>query len=191
MHARAHIGFERRRQIQVRKSFVGGLDAAEIDGDLDLTDFYIYCGAYMVASLVRLDDQDQKISDLLKERVPQEDADLHERLRVLDARQVKCRAMTSRFARAVEKLKETGSKGRQVFERAARAFIAEFTGLLAPRRNPLETYTDEHFTEKDWEWIADHTPESVAAEEELYVHIQDTAPHGMDPAGFTAQHMPG
>ena len=190
MHSRAHIGFERRRQIQVRKSFVGGLDAAEANGDLDLTDFYALCGEYMVMSLVRLDDQDQKISDLLKERVPGEDAELHERLRVLDERQVKCRAMTNRFAGAVKKLKERGSECKQAFEKAARAFITEFTGLLAPRRNPLEKYTDEYFTEKDWEWIADHSDASVAMEEELYVRIQSTAPEGMDPAGFTAQHMP-
>ncbi len=191
MQSRAHIGFERRRQIQVRKSFVGGLDLVRQDGDHDLTEFYSYCGEYMVMSLVRLDDQDQKISDLLKQRVPSEDADLHERLRVLDERQVKCRDMTDRFAGAVTQLKAEGPKGKDAFEKTARAFIAEFTGLLAPRKNPLEKYTEGYFSEKDWEWIADHTDASVAMEEDLYVRIQKSAPEGMDPAGFTAQHMPG
>ncbi len=190
MQSRAHIGFERRRQIQVRKSFVGGLDAAEQDENLDLTEFYSYCGEYMVMSLVRLDEQDQKISDLLKERVPSEDADLHERLRVLDERQVKCRAMTDRLAGAVKQLKAVGSKGKAAFEKTARAFVAEFTGLLAPRKNPLEKYTQKHFTEKDWEWIADHSDASVTREEDLYVRIQNAAPDGADPAGFTAAHRP-
>ncbi len=189
MHPRAHIGFERRRQIQIRKSFTGGLELAS-QADRDLTEFLTLCGEYMVMSLVRLDEQDQKISDLLKDRVPKEDKDLHERLRVLDERQEKCRSMTNRFAEAVKRLKEKGREGVSAFLKDARDFIAEFTGLLAPRKNPLEAYTEKHFTEEDWEYIADRNEAAVAMEEELYVRIQALAPEGLDPAGFTAEHKP-
>ena len=94
------------------------------------------------------------------------------------------------FSRATEALRESGHKGVTAFQTAAREFTNTFTALLQPRKNPFSSYTDELFTDKDWVQVAGVTTESLATEERLFRAVQTTAPAGMDPAKFTAEHLP-
>lgn len=177
---RAAIGFERRRQIQIRKAFEAGLELQEADR-AGLTEFYLACGAYIVFSMDRLHYQDQVIHDLLAERIPPDDVDAHDRLAVLNERQGKSREMVETFRQAVEDLNETGSDGRAPFESASHAFTAAFTSLMAPRKNPFQAHTDDLFTDADWELVAGVTDESMEAEKNLYKAVQASAPAGIDP----------
>jgi hypothetical protein len=47
------------------------------------------------------------------------------------------------------------------------------------------------FTDTDWQRIAGVTPASLAEEHELFGAVQKSAPPGVDPDKFTAEHMPG
>lgn len=173
--------------MRVRKAFEAGLARAESD-NIDLTDFLLACGEYLVISLDRLHDQDQIIHDLLAERIPATEIEAHERLAALSERQEKSRAMLETFRRALDAFKRAGRQGRQAFEKAARKFSDTFTSLMAPRKNPFSKHTDVLFTDEDWVRIAGTTEQSLALEEKWFIAVKRTAPEGLDPEQFTVEH---
>jgi hypothetical protein len=190
MNPRAEIGRERRRQIQVRKAFEAGLALHEQDA-AELATFYLACGDYILWSMARLHDQDQKIHDLLKQRLEPGQVEVREQLATLDERQDKSRAFTAEFGSGVELLQRRGAVGCAEFETAARSFVELFTSLMAPRKNPFQEHTDRLFSEDDWIDIAGVTDKSLAAERELFDSVESTAPASIDPEEFTAAHGPG
>jgi hypothetical protein len=179
LNPRFEIGRERRRQIQVRKALEAGLR----DGNAaaELVDFFTGCGEYMVFSMDRLHAQDQMIHDLLAERIPASDRQAHQRLAELNARQARSRALMAEFRDSLERLKTSGAAGLGAFREAGSRFVRNFTGLLAPRRNPFEQYTNELFSAADWVAIAGVTDDSLAREAALFVAIQRSAPARLDP----------
>ncbi len=190
MNSRAEIGRERRRQIQVRKAFEAGL-AKSVDDAIGLAEFYLACGDYIVWSMARLHDQDQRIHDLLKERLDPHLIEVHEQLAGLNERQGKSRAFTEEFQRAVAALRRKGTSGRAEFEKAAQAFADLFNSLMAPRKNPFQEHTDVLFTESDWIDIAGVTTDSLDEERGLYKQVEATTLVGIDPANYTAEHAAG
>ncbi len=74
------------------------------------------------------------------------------------------------------------------FEQAARDFTANFTALLAPRKNPFQAHTDALFNDGDWQNIAGVTDASLAEEAALFAAVQQHAPRGIDPAAMTVEH---
>jgi len=185
---RAEIARERRRQMQVRKAFEAGLATPSWDGRAA---FCLACADYLKWSMDRLHDQDQIIHDLLSERIPAAEKDAHERLAVLNGRQQKSRELMATFMRAAEALRSAGRSGLAAFESAARQFTDTFKTLLQPRKNPFFKHTDVLFTDADWERIAGVTTASIAEEQELFGAVQKTAPAGIDPDKFPAEHMSG
>ena len=188
---RADIGHERRRQIQVRKALEAGLSRADRADHHDLAAFYLACGDYLVWSMDRLHDQDQLIHDLLRERLPASERDARKALSVLGVRQQQSRDLVRVFRNAVERLRCQGRRGVRAFETAARQFTNTFTELLAPRRNPFEKHTDQLFKPRDWVAIAWVSDDSRRSEGALFAAVQIYAPDDIDPAGFSAEHLPG
>lgn len=191
LNPRAEIARERRRQIQVRKAFAAGLDPAAAWAGREPGAFHLACADYLLLSMDRLHDQDQVIHDLLAERIPAAEAEAHERLAVLNDRQDQSRALLEQFRGAAEALRGAGAAGVRAFEHAAREFTAAFGNLLQARRNPFFRHTDRLFTDADWARIAGVTPESLAEEERLFERVRRTAPAGVDPDQYTAEHLPG
>jgi hypothetical protein len=188
---RAEIARERRRQIQVRKAFTTGLDPQTRWDGHERTPFYLACADYLVFSMDRLHEQDQLIHDLLRERIPPEEREAHERLAALDERQRRSRELLGSFREAAGALAAARDAGLAAFEEEARAFIAAFGTLLQPRKNPFFRHTDRLFDDADWARIAGVTPESFAEEARLFARVRETAPAGADPDQFTAEHLPG
>lgn len=187
---RAAIGFERRRQIQVRKAFEAGLGrAGKRLPDFERAEFYLACGDYLVWSLDRLHDQDQLIHDLLGERLPEREREALKALATLRRRQGESRALVGRFRAAVERLRREGRRGLKVFEAAAKRFTRQFRELMAPRRNPFEPHTDHLFDRADWLAIAWVDPGSQDTERTLFAAVSIYAPDGTDPEQFTAEHQ--
>jgi len=181
---RAAIGYERRRQMQIRAAFEAGL-ALRTDPDLDLTDFFVACAAYIVFSMDRLHQQDQVIHDLLKERISQENTMAHEQLDVLNDRQQQSRELVEKFQMVAEELSLKGPDALDVFEAAAIEFTRGFSTLMAPRKNPFQKYTDELFTDDDWQLIAAVSDESRSIEKNLYSVVQISSPGNIDPEVMT------
>ncbi len=188
--SRQEIARERRRQIQVRKAFQAGLDATDWE-DAAAARFYLACADYLKWSMDRLHRQDQRIHDLLRDRIPPEEKEAHERLAVLDERQERSRALMRDFEAAAEALRSAGAGGIGAFEEAAREFTAAFGSLLQARKNPFFRHTDRLFNDADWEEIAGVTAQSLADEQRLFTSVQRSAPAGVDPEKFTAEHLPG
>ncbi len=187
---RKEIARERRRQIQVRKAFEAGL-ALDEDQRGGLVSFYVACGEYLVYSMDRLHEQDQIIHDLLVARVPADDDEARKGLAELNARQDASRVVVETFRQALEALKQAGSKGRKVFEKAAGAFVDAFNSMMAPRRNPFFRHTDSLFVDEDWVRIADASDEFHTIESRLFVAVKEQAPEGIDPEQYTVEHPPG
>jgi hypothetical protein len=188
--ARQEIARERRRQIQVRKAFEAGL-GVEAWAGRSAAAFFLACAEYLAWSMDRLHRQDQVIHDLLSERIPPQEADAHERLAVLNERQARSRTLVAEFSKAADALRESGGRALQPFEAAARQFTETFCSLLQPRKNPFFRHTDQLFTDSDWNDIADVTPQSLDEEQRLFTTVQRTAPPGVGPEQFTAEHPPG
>jgi hypothetical protein len=177
---RAAIGRERRRQIQIRRAFEAGLEPGSASG-IDLTDFYLMCAAYVVFSLDRLHFQDQMIHDFLVERIPESDAQAHNRLVALDERQRSSRVLVEELQLATDALQVAGPDGCPAFETAAKHFNETFAGMMEARRNPFESYTNELFSDDDWVQIAGSSDEADTAEGNLYNAVVRTAPAGINP----------
>lgn len=187
---RAEIARERRRQLQVRKAFSAGLEAAAPWGARDPGPFYLACSDYLAFSMDRLHEQDQVIHDLLRERIDPAEHDVLARLAVLDGRQANSRQLLDSLRATAARLRTAGGEGRAEFEERARGISAAFDALLEPRRNPFFRHTDSLFADGDWVRIADVTPASILREHALFDRVRATAPPGADPEGFTAVHLP-
>jgi hypothetical protein len=179
-YPRSAIGYERRRQVQIRVAFEAGLARRDREG-FKSTGFFLACAAYLVVSMDRLHFQDQVIHDLLKERISSEEVEVHRKLSELNDRQEKSRELVDEFHLAAEALTETGPAGRRAFERVANEFVSAFSSLMAARKNPFEQYTAELFTDDDWTVIAAVTDESRAVESELFAAVKANAPVDIDP----------
>ena len=183
----AELGRERRRQVQVRQSLKGALEQAE-PGDDTLAALLEACAGYLVNSMGRLDLTDMNIHDLLKERVPQDNAEVHEALGVLSARQHKARTETAVLAAALETYRKDGRTDFAPFDRALRHYHGIVSELMTPRKNPFSPYTDKLFTFADWTNIAEASTETVAAEDRLFDAVTAVAPDVLKPDSFSGTH---
>lgn len=183
--SRPYIGFERRRQMQIRGAFNAGLKTDTADPAV--VAFLQACAEYLLVSMTRLDDQDMAILMRLRARVPETVTEVHEGLATLETRQAKARDATHRFGQSVAAFKD-GRIDQAAFVLHAQSFADLIQGMMAPRRNPYEAYTNELFTDADWTAIAAATPEAQATERMLFAAVKALAPPGADPEAMSSAH---
>lgn len=183
----AELGRERRRQVQVRQTLKGALEQAEPGNDT-LAALLEACADYLVNSMSRLDLTDMNIHDLLKERVPQDNAEVHEALDVLSARQHKARTETAVLATALETYRMNGRTGFVSFDRALRHYHEVVSEMMTPRKNPFSPYTDKLFTFDDWTNIAEASADTAAAEDRLFDAVTAAAAENLKPDSFSGTH---
>ena len=183
----AELGRERRRQVQVRQALEGALEQAE-PGDDSLAAMLEACAGYLVNSMGRLDLTDMNIHNLLEERVPTDNAEVHEALETLSNRQATARAETAVLEEALDAYRQGGRADFAAFDQAVRNYHAIVSELMTPRKNPFSDYTDKLFTFADWTDIAAAGPETVAAEDRLYDAVTAAAPDGLKPDSFSGTH---
>ena len=183
----AELGRERRRQVQVRQALKGALERAD-SGDGSLAAMLEACADYLVNSMGRLDLTDMNIHDLLKERVPPDNAEVHEALETLSIRQATARAETTALEKALKDYRRGGRADFDSFDRALRNYHGIVSELMTPRKNPFSPYTDKLFTFADWTNIAAASAETVAAEDRLFDAVMAAAPGGLKPDSFSGTH---
>lgn len=183
----AELGRERRRQVQVRQALKGALEQAEA-GDDSLAAMLEACADYLVNSMGRLDLTDMNIHNLLKERVPQDIAEVHEALETLAGRQETARAENALLAEALDSYRRDGGADFAVLDDALRRYHRIVSELMTPRKNPFSDYTDELFTMEDWMDIAEVSTDTIAAEDRLYEAVTAAAPDGLRPDSFSGTH---
>ena len=183
----AELGRERRRQVQVRQALKGALEQAEA-GEASLAALLEACADYLVNSMGRLDLTDMNIHDLLKERVPTDNAEVHEALGVLSARQDQARAETAALEEALAAYRQGGRADFATFDSALRNYHQIVSELMTPRKNPFSPYTDKLFTFDDWTNIAEASAETAAIENRLYDAVTSAAPDSLKPGSFSGTH---
>lgn len=183
----AELGRERRRQVQVRQALKGALEQAE-PGDDTLAALMEACADYLVNSMGRLDLTDMNIHDLLKERVPQDNAEVHQALETLSIRQATARAENAVLEEALDAYRRDGRADFAAFDRALRRYHSVVSELMTPRKNPFSPYTDKLFTFDDWTNIAEASADTVAAEDRLFDAVTVAAPDGLKPDSFSGTH---
>ena len=183
----AELGRERRRQVQVRQSLRGALEQAQ-PGDDTLAPLLEACADYLVNSMGRLDLTDMNIHDLLKERVPQDNAEVHEALATLSNRQATARSETAALEEALETYRRGDRADFGAFDQALRNYHRIVSELMTPRKNPFSPYTDKLFTFADWTDIAEASAETAAAEDRLFDAVTAAAPDGLRPDSFSGTH---
>ena len=183
----AELGRERRRQVQVRQSLKGALEQVE-PGDDSLASLFEACAEYLVNSMARLDLTDMNIHDLLKERVPEENTEVHEALQILANRQARARAENALLAEALDAYRRADRTDFAVLDEALRRYHAVMSELMTPRKNPFSDYTDVLFTMDDWTNIAEVSIETIAAEDQLFEAVTAAAPDDLKPGSFSGTH---
>ena len=141
----AELGRERRRQMQIRQALKGGIEHTPPGND-SLTALFEACAAYMVVSMGRLDLTDMNIHDLLRDRVPRDNTEVHDGLDVLGARQEKARVEIAALAAALQAYRDSQRKDFTAFDAAVRHNHEVMSAMMTPRKNPYQKYTDELFT---------------------------------------------
>lgn len=183
----AELGRERRRQVQVRQSLKGALEQVE-PADDSLAGLFEACADYLVNSMDRLDLTDMNIHDLLKERVPTDNAAVHEALQTLESRQERARAENARLAQALGAYRHAGRADFAVLDEALRQYHRVMSELMTPRKNPFSDYTDVLFTMDDWTNIAEVSAETIATEDRLFDTVSAAAPDALKPDTFSGTH---
>ena len=183
----AELGRERRRQMQVRQALKGALEQTEPGND-SLAALLEACADYMVVSMGRLDLTDMNIHDLLRERVPRDNAQVHEGLELLGERQEKARAATAVLEEALGSYRGSGRAEFTAFDRAIRHYHRIVSDMMTPRKNPYQQYTDELFSRDDWAHIAAANDETIATEHRLFDAVTAAAPDDLKPEAFSGTH---
>lgn len=183
------LRWERRRKLQVRESFSGGLQHFKAAA-ADPFEFYLACGDYLVAGQQRLIDQDRRLVDTLAPRVPAAQAADHEAMLALRGRLDLAERTMKDFSGALAELRRRGSAGRVAFEAASARFLDVVVNVLGARSHSLRHLTGTLLSEDDWKLIADMTPDFIAAEGAAFAAIGRLAPPGLDPENMMAQGRP-
>lgn len=183
----AELGRERRRQMQIRQALKGALQQTEPAND-SLAALLEACADYLVVSMGRLDLTDMNIHNLLRERVPRDNAEVHGGLQLLGERQEKARAATATLAEALRAYRDGDRANFIAFDRAIRQYHRTVSDLMTPRKNPYQKYTDELFSGDDWTHIAAANDQTIAAEHRLFDAVTAAAPNDLKPESFSGTH---
>ena len=183
----AELGRERRRQMQVRQSLKGCIEQTP-PGDDSLVGLFEACAAYMVVSMGRLDLTDMNIHDLLRERVPWDNAEVHDGLDVLNERQEKARAEIATLEDALNAYRDGGRSDFAAFDAAVRHNHKVMSAMMTPRKNPYQKYTSELFTMDDWADIAQANDDTIATEHKLFDAVTAAAADDLRPDSFSGTH---
>ena len=183
----AELGRERRRQVQVRQSLKGALEQVQ-PGDDSLAGLFEACADYLVNSMGRLDLTDMNIHDLLKERVPKDNAEVHDALQTLASRQERARAENALLAETLDAYRQADRADFAFLDEALRHYHAVMSDLMTPRKNPFSDYTDVLFTTHDWTNLAEVSAETIAAEDRLFNAVSAAAPDTLKPDAFSGTH---
>ena len=183
----AELGRERRRQVQVRQTLKGALEETE-PGDDKLAALFEACADYLVNSMRRLDLTDMNIHGLLKQRVPQDNSEVHEALVTLAVRQERARAENARLAGALAAYRQFDRADFAALDQALRGYHRIVSELMTPRKNPFSDYTNELFTTDDWTNIAEVGAGTIATENDLFDAVTAAAPNDLKPDSFSGTH---
>ncbi len=176
---RERIGGERRRLQSVRKK----LSAAVAQGASDNSDwvpFYVAVGDYMEASIGRLLAQDEKMGEMIREKVETIDDNVNEALSALHKNLTALTERLDRMLEARDNLRNNSTSQLTEFEDAGRALTDYIVANLGHQNGGSNNLAGDLFSQKDWEYMAGITDEDMAREVSLFDRVNATTPPDLD-----------
>ena len=138
--------------------------------------FYIAVGDYMEASMGRLQAQDIKMGDMIREKVHTVDDRVAEALAALHDRLTGLQERVDGMLAARDKLEPDSAAGLGEFENAARDLTDYIVANLGHQEGGATGLAGELFSTKDWEYMAGITDEDLAREMALFEKVNATTP---------------
>lgn len=172
------IAGERQRLRAVRQKLSAAV-AQSAHGNADWAPFYAAVGDYMEASMARLHAQDEKMRDMIREKVERVDEKVQKALDELDERLAGNQQRLDELLAARDELRAKGAAAIERFEAAA----AEFTDFIVRNMGHHGATTElagKLFKPADWEFMAGITDEAMAKEVALYERVQDKTPPDLE-----------
>jgi len=179
---RERIGGERRRLQAVRIKLSAAV-AQGASGNTDWAPFYVAVGDYMEASIGRLLAQDEKMGEMIREKVETIDesvtqalSSLHDNLSALTER-------LDRMLLARDSLRSDATAQLTEFEDAGRALTDYIVANLGHQDGGSNNLAGELFDQDDWEYMAGITDEDMAREVSLFKQVKATTPPDLELPG--------
>ncbi len=174
---RENISNERRHLREVRQSLSAALEQGS-GGDGAYLPFYIAIADYMDVSMGRLHEQDIFMGEKLRSYVPDPDGTQTTGMDELDERLAGNQKHLKRFLAARDDLKTKGASAIDAFESVSRAYTNYITSNMGHHGGSTDI-AQQHFTDDDWNTMANVTDESLAREKELYDSVFAAKPAGL------------
>lgn len=173
-----HIQNERRRLREVRQALSRALESAESNGQ-GFAPFYVAIADYIETAMDRLDTQDVRMGDMLRSRVSKTEPDSRVALQELDERLAGNQAHLKKFLKARDAIKSGGDSAIPRFESAGRSYTDYIVSNMGHHGGSTKL-ARQHFTEQDWEYMANISDDDTARERDLYKRVFDAAPEGFE-----------
>lgn len=171
---RDHIAGERKRLRAVRQKLSAAV-AQGAHGNPDWVPFYVAVAGYMEASMGRLHAQDEKMGDMIRDKVETVDDSVRKALGELAERLGGNEQRLRRLLAARDALQNEGAAALGEFEAAA----GDFTAFIVANMGHHGGTTDlaaRLFSPADWDYMAGITREEMDREVALFEQVNRTTP---------------
>jgi len=132
----------------------------------------------------RLHAQDQRIHDILVERVDKKGKAIHGKLINLNSRLAQSRVAVDDLTKSFEKFRATGSDGWNDFARGVDRFMDVYFNVLLKGQHSTLNTQDALFDLADWDTVAGITNNTPAKEYSLFGRVMLYAPPDCCPESF-------
>lgn len=171
------VANERRRMRTVRQHMAAGLEQKAGD-DESFVPFYIAAADYIDAAMARLDVQDVRMGEMIREKADATDAAVKSALAQLEERLDGARRHLKQFLAARDELKDKGSQALENFEAAAQTY-SDFIAANMGHHGPTTDLSAKLFDASDWEYMAGITDAEMQREQELYAQVEQSLPESL------------
>ncbi len=166
---RERVGNERRRLKKVREALSASL-VKTAEGDASYVPFYVAIGNYFEIAMDRLDVQDVRMEEMLKEMIPDPDETVKKAFREVEERLRINREHLKKFMAARDALKEKGAAALSDFEAAAKAYT-DFILAQMGHHGASTSLAGERFSQKEWEFMAHIEQGDMEREQKLFDEV--------------------
>lgn len=161
----------------VRQHMAAGIEQ-QATGDEAFVPFYIAAADYIDAAMARLDVQDVRMGDMIREKADTSDASVKQALAELEERLSGARRHLTQFLAARDELRSQGARALKQFEREAKTY-SDFISTNMGHHGATTELSAKLFDTSDWEYMAAITDEEMRREQELYARVESSLPDSL------------
>jgi outer membrane translocation and assembly module TamA len=174
------IGNERKRLRAVRQKMMAAVEQKS-NGDEAFAPLYIAAADYIEATMARLQGQDVRMGDMIREKVETVDDGVKQALEELGDRLSGAREHLKPFLAARDALREQGAAALEKFEKEGKAY-SDFVVANMGHHGLTTDLSAKLFSIEDWEYMAAISDEEIERETELFDRVVASTPANLKEA---------